>query len=114
LENLTSLFRGFQAYLSPRVEFGEVRGTSMRPAFDYGDILFYVQFPIENLRLGDIIIWEGLHENIAHRVVELVGPGLVRTKGDNLLSPDRDLVSAGEMRGLVIGVLFTSRGSWHG
>jgi len=114
LDNFTSTFRGFQAYLDASVLTGEIRGTSMAPTFDFSDTVFWVSFPIENVQVGDIIIWESLHENIVHRVIEVVEPGLVRTQGDNMGSPDRDLIDAGRMRGLVIGVLFTSSEGWHG
>jgi len=117
LENLTTQFNGFQAYLDNDISFKWVQGTSMGPAFETGDLLLWVNYPMENIRIGDIILWEPMYtwprDNIAHRVVERIDAQTVVTKGDNMSSPDSPTVKKEYLHGLIIGVIFTSSEGWH-
>ena len=118
LENLTSVFQGFQAYLDNEVHVMGVKGTSMEPTFGTGDILLWVDYPIENLKVGDIIIWEPTYmwprDNIVHRVVERIDSQTVVTKGDNMSESDSPWVKKEYLHGLVVGVIFASSEGWHG
>lgn len=106
LVDYTSYFHGHRTYLDNRIQPVVVDGTSMAPAFQTGDILLAVPFPFENLRLGDIIIWESQGQLVAHRIYEISGASMW-TKGDNMPAPDEIPVTKESYRGLVIGVLFT-------
>lgn len=89
----------------------------MAPAFHTGDLLLWVNYPIENIRVGDIVLWEPMNvwprDNIAHRVVERIDPNTMITKGDNMSEPDSPWVKKEYLHGLVIGVIFTSSEGWH-
>lgn len=59
--------------------------ASMRPAYQPGSIVVVVPVPIEQVAVGDVITYSipvDDHRIITHRVVEVVEPGVVRTKGD--------------------------------
>jgi len=116
IENLSSTFRGFDAYLDNRISTISLSGTSMAPTVGSGDVPLYVDFPYDNLRAGDAIlaIRSDLPDepHVIHRIVEILPEGL-RTKGDNRPEPDRVYIKREDFEGLVIGVLFTSSQGWH-
>ena len=109
LVNYTSYFHGHRAYLDNRIQPVVVSGTSMAPAFQPGDLLLAIPFQAENLRVGDIIVWESQGQLVAHRIYEISGASMW-TKGDNMPAPDQTPVTKESYRGLVIGVLFTGEG----
>jgi signal peptidase len=65
------------------------RGESMRPLFRPGDRICFEPCRIEDLRRGDVIIFNapGQEERVVHRVIT-TGPACIRTKGDANLSRD--------------------------
>jgi phage repressor protein C with HTH and peptisase S24 domain len=111
LENYTSYFRGFYAYLDSSFEPVEVAGTSMAPVFREGDLLLVVPFPMENLRVGDVIIRESQGRLLAHRIYEI--SDYIWTKGDNMPAPDPTPVTGRNYRWLVVGALLTSSEGWR-
>jgi hypothetical protein len=120
----TEGFRGYSAFLDNEIKVFEIWGDSMWPTFDNADSVFWVDYSVEDLELGDIIGFSyvptvGPHKGklfrSAHRVVKLdprpEGFG-VRAQGDNRPSPDAIWITDAELNGLVIGVLFTSSQAW--
>jgi signal peptidase len=65
------------------------RGESMSPLFRPGDRILFDPCRIENLRRGDVIIFNapGQEERVVHRVFTIGSSG-IRTKGDANLSRD--------------------------
>jgi hypothetical protein len=120
----TEGFRGYRTFLDNEINVFEIQGTSMWPTFDNQDSVFWVDYPVEDLELGDIIgfsyvptvgPYKGKLFRSAHRVIKLdprpEGYG-VRAQGDNRLAPDAIWITDAELNGLVIGVLFTSSQAW--
>ncbi len=108
--------RGYGIQLDPRLFLVNFQGTSMCPALRPGDTLIAVKAPWENLKVGDVI----LHYSpidlsrplIAHRMVERLPDGRIRTKGDNNPLPDRYYLDNQWYVGKVVAVLFTSSSTW--
>jgi len=115
LENFSQYFGGYEAYLDNDINISVMRGTSMEPTLQDGDLVLWVR--VENatkIKVGDIIIFRHptrpYLDNIAHRVskIELVdGEYRFWTEGDNS-GPDRHPVPEGNIHGLVIGVIYKS------
>jgi signal peptidase I len=63
-----------------------VDGYSMLPTLEGGDLVVIQNVPIDQIHVGDIIVYNGLcsalGESVVHRVVNITGAGLI-TKGDN-------------------------------
>ena len=63
-----------------------VDGTSMLPTLEGGDLVVIQSVPIDQIHVGDIIVYNGLcsagGESVVHRVVNITAQGLI-TKGDN-------------------------------
>lgn len=58
---------------------------SMRPTLPLGSVAVVVPVPVERIAVGDVITYAipvDDHRVVSHRVVEVVEPGVVRTKGD--------------------------------
>jgi signal peptidase I len=71
-----------------------VDGYSMLPTLEGGDLVVIQNIPIDQIHIGDIIVYNGLcsslGESVVHRVVNVTGAGLI-TKGDN--NPGTDQTS---------------------
>ncbi len=63
-----------------------VDGYSMLPTLEGGDLVVIQNVPINQIHVGDIIVYNGLcsaeGESVVHRVVNITTQGLI-TKGDN-------------------------------
>ena len=94
---LVVLLLGFML-IGPRLgwETHAVLSGSMEPALDAGGVILTRPVKEQDLRVGDIILFESGELRVAHRVVEIVEEGgklWFRTKGDANDSPDPDLIS---------------------
>ena len=71
-----------------------VDGYSMLPTLEGGDLVVIQGVPISDIRVGDIIVYNGycssLGQSVIHRVVNVTSSGLI-TKGDN--NPETDQAS---------------------
>jgi signal peptidase I len=116
MKNLTNLFRGYVALVAPAVDTSYISGTSMVPALHSGDLLLWVQYPYENLRVGDIIIFTLYTKpdmpTLSHRIIQKVPEGYL-TQGDANPDFDKAALRENDIHGLVIGTVFLSSGSWH-
>lgn len=59
--------------------------ASMRPAFGPGAAVVVVPVAVSDLAVGDVITYAaptGDHAVVTHRVIEVLEPGTIRTKGD--------------------------------
>ncbi len=68
-----------------------VLSASMRPTFAPGSVVLVVPVPIADVAVGDVITYAipvDDHHIVTHRVVEVVEPGVVRTRGDANGAPD--------------------------
>ena len=69
-----------------------VDGTSMLPTLEGGDLVVIQNVPIKDIRVGDIIVYNGLCSSsglsVVHRVIQNTSGGLI-TKGDNNPEPDQ-------------------------
>jgi len=110
----STVFYNYKTYLDNTIQVISVEGTSMAPAFKTGDTLLWVPASIENLQVGEIALWKTLAGGTyyAHRVVQLAQHSLL-TQGDNNPAPD-PWVWENQVRGQIIGALFTSSEGWHG
>lgn len=94
---------------NPCIEIIEGKGESMKPYWDNKDLIILdTCYPVEDLVIGDIIIYYGELDstlNIHHRIVDIdYNKGWVQTQGDNNDLPD-DFVSFDRILGKDIGVL---------
>jgi len=71
-----------------------VDGHSMLPTLEGGDLVVIQNVPINDIHVGDIIVYSGLCSSLGvsviHRVVAITGSGLI-TKGDNNPGTDQAL-----------------------
>ena len=86
------------------------RGESMRPLFRPGDRILFVPCRIEDLRRGDVIIFNApdREERVVHRVVT-TGRVSVRTKGDANLGVDSWSIHQENILGRAVSVERGSR-----
>jgi signal peptidase I len=117
--NRMSTFRGYEVFLDERIWFSEVTSGSMKPTFDAGDEVMWVEASIHEIGVDDIIVVTlrpvlgGEPRIVVHRVISYEpGWGAV-TQGDNEPTDDGNRVTDAELHGLVIGTLFTSSEGWH-
>lgn len=90
-----------------------VRGRSMEPYFGENSVLVVGPAEIAVVRPGMIVIFEdGEGDLVSHKVMEVTEEGL-RTMGYRNLRPDPELVTARNLRGVVIAA-FHSRGGPQG
>ncbi|MEM2419240.1 MAG: S26 family signal peptidase [Candidatus Hadarchaeales archaeon] len=114
-----SQLRGYRIQVGEQVFTVGFEGSSMLPSLHPGDTLLCIKVPLENLKLGDILLHydQRLPERplVAHRVIEISAEA-IRTKGDNNPEPDRYYLRYDRENewyvGKVVGVLFTSSPSW--
>ncbi|HOW35249.1 MAG TPA: nucleotidyltransferase family protein [Candidatus Omnitrophota bacterium] len=66
----------------------EVTGQSMMPVFIPGDKIHGQRVAFEQLRCGDIVIFETQNQLTVHRIISLGNPFCVILKGDNVEKPD--------------------------
>ncbi len=64
-----------------------VRGTSMYPILFPGDRVIVTRVDFQNVRTGDIIVFEGRADVFTHRVIKTTR-GALLSKGDNSIFPD--------------------------
>jgi signal peptidase I len=69
-----------------------VDGHSMLPTLEGGDLVVIQNVPIDQVHVGDIVVYNSLcstgGESVVHRVVDITSAGLI-TKGDNNPSTDQ-------------------------
>ncbi len=69
-----------------------VDGFSMLPTLEGGDLVVIQNVPVDQVHVGDIIVYSGLcsagGESVVHRVIQISSGGLI-TKGDNNPEPDQ-------------------------
>lgn len=113
LYSWTEYFHGYQAYLDKRIFSSIVHGTSMEPTFGENDLVLWVKANPNELRVGDIIIFQhptmSYIDNVVHRIFEVQlqdGKYLFRTSGDNSSGLDRYYIPEANVHGLVIGVVY--------
>jgi len=117
----TEIFHGYEAYLDRRISYSVISGTSMEPTFWDGDTILWVEVNPQELKVGDIIIYEHpthpSRELITHRIVGVIKNGEYRfeTKGDNRSESDAKtpisayFVSEDDLKGLVICVIYAAK-----
>lgn len=76
-----------------------VDGYSMLPTLEGGDLVVIQNVPIDQVHVGDIIVYNSLcsagGESVVHRVVQISSAGLI-TKGDNNAGTDQaDRIAVG-------------------
>lgn len=84
-----------------------VRGGSMRPFFNPGDIVIVEQSPPEKLKIGNVVLFASSHgKDIIHRIIRISrnkGTLYFHTRGDNKRYPDEEF-SSEVLKGKVSGV----------
>jgi signal peptidase I len=82
-----------------------VGGWSMHPALHVGDLVA-VSLRERGSAIGDVVLIEQPgRQPVLHRVIEVMGDGAVRTKGDANPVPDREPTPASQIRGRVMALL---------
>lgn len=116
----TEVFHGYEAYLDQQISYSEIKGTSMEPTFGNNDTVMWVEIDPSKLKVGDIIIYDyptdSENKFIAHRIINITQEGeeyKFETKGDNRAKSDAETalsayyVSEDDLKGLVIGVIYS-------
>ncbi len=81
-----------------------MKGTSMDPVIVQGDLIIVEPVNISSVRVGDIVVYRSLGENIAHRVIAVQkysGMTSLTVKGDNNPAPDGGYVTSASIVGRV-------------
>lgn len=76
---------------SGRYQFVTVLTGSMRPHMPEGSVVLATPVAVEDIGVGDVVTYRIPSEDrriVTHRVVEVVEPGVVRTRGDANDAPD--------------------------
>jgi signal peptidase I len=91
-------------------ERGQIRlrlqGDSMWPTIPAGSLVEVVRTSADDLKVGDIVVWQRRGVLIAHRIVEKAQRGsdtFLVTKGDNSAASDR-LLSQNAILGRVVAI----------
>lgn len=80
-------------------------GNSMRSVFKPGDILILEKIDFKDIRSGDILaIQRPDGTSIVHRAVEFSPEGLWITQGDNNATPDKRMLSSGDVFARILAV----------
>ncbi len=85
-----------------------ILSNSMDPIFGPSDVVIYKKLEKNNLQeiqVGDIIIYSVENQNIVHRVVDVIEEdGVIKyqTKGDNNNTPDSKLVDISQIKGIYL------------
>ncbi len=116
INNWTSIFRGYPAFLDNRIGHVLINGASMAPTYTTNDEILWVAENIENIEIGDIILFTMTSAPdrplVAHRVIAYRPEGVL-TQGDGNDESDKWTIGENELHGLVIGTLFKSSTGWH-
>lgn len=75
-----------------------VMSGSMEPTFKVGGIIYYTKNDIQDFKEGDILVYTLGEHNISHRIIEVEENGF-RTKGDNNVSQDKEIVKQSQILG---------------
>src|SRR5262249_10331884 len=90
-------------------------GVSMFPVLLSGDKALVKRTRVEDLKVGDIIVWSKTRGNtVAHRITSLdltADPSLIVTKGDLLQELDEPL-QPGDVLGKIVAVLRGGQVRW--
>ncbi len=116
IANWSSIFRGYPAFLDNRIGYILINGASMAPAYTTNDEILWTASNIENIKIGDIILFQLVSEPdqplVAHRVIAYRTGGVL-TQGDNNDASDMWTIGENELIGIVMGALFKSSPGWH-
>ena len=85
-----------------------MRGTSMDPAIVQGDLVIVEPANISSIRVGDVVVYRSLGENIAHRVIavqNINGTTSLTVKGDNNPAQDGGYVTSVSLVGRVAVII---------
>ena len=83
-----------------------IMSNSMKPLYKRGDVVVFKKLDeseLENIKVGQILIYNSGNKNIAHRVIDRVEKDntvFYQTKGDNNDNPDSKLVSTHQILGI--------------
>ena len=83
-----------------------IMSNSMKPLYKRGDVVVFKKLDeseLENIKVGQILIYNSGNKNIAHRVIDRVEKDntvFYQTKGDNNDNPDSKLVSTDQILGI--------------
>ncbi len=112
VSDASEIFHEYDAYLDQSIYISPMQTSSMAPAIRAGDKVLWVKIEDTNmLEKGDIIVFKHPNkdvDNIAHRIVEV---GTDQKEGQFLTQGDKNTnqvwVPSGNIRGLVIGVIYS-------
>jgi signal peptidase len=100
---------GLALALSTDMPVVAVESYSMVPTFTKGDILVLQGTPVQNLKVGDIIVFSpSLQQTpVVHRIVEINTDGTFQTRGDanNGQLPFEKSISASQVHGKAILII---------
>lgn len=90
---ILNLHSVLSVFLKTRIPLAVVTSSSMYPTLSIGDIVVVEGVKIEEIRVGDIIVFKPHSQGypIIHRVVKIIkvnGKIIIKTKGDNNLTID--------------------------
>ncbi len=82
------------------------KGPSMYPTFLPGDGMTVIPYEGRKIRVGDVVVFTlpGRESfKVVHRVISIDSQG-IRTKGDNSMTPDTEMLQEGDIIGRVVSV----------
>jgi signal peptidase len=81
-------------------------GISMEPAYKEGDVVLIKDVDVNDLHVGDVVVFEALDLQVMHRIVEERGGSdgelMFVTQGDNVARPDFP-IQASQINGKLVG-----------
>lgn len=105
----TRYFQGYDAYLDSKINVTTAGRWDMENTINENDVVLWVEVSPENVSVGDIIYYENPSspgDFTAHRVIGIEN-NTFHTQGDASSAPDPYTVSPAQLRGLVIGVIYS-------
>lgn len=81
-----------------------IQGISMEPTYHHGDLVFVRAVPMDEVQVGDVVVFRRGRARIAHRVIaikEQNGERVLITQGDNNNVPDSPVTSR-DFEGVVV------------
>jgi len=74
------------------LRIAHTNGISMEPTHRQGDVVLIKEVSADDLKVGDVVVFDALGQQIMHRIVEMRvesgGELYVVTQGDNVATPD--------------------------
>ena len=75
-----------------------IASGSMKPNLNVGDVVIVLNNPVENIKVGNVVVYKSSSIEIAHRVIDIINyekSSTIITKGDANKFPDDPIIASG-------------------